>query len=377
VVTDTTTYEGLAQQQLESAAAWPRRAVSAVLQGFRTHAALYLIAFGTYTIGLIESLWLGVPLSFGLVSIVSGTTFVFLFLAIFLWLAGYFAKLWWTGYQGSPLEALKVKLFEDIVAPGRVSNGLHAFTANGVFFVGFLTIKKNIPIALPFAWDRTFMEWDKAVHFGMLPHDILAPLFQYPFVTFLVNVNYNLWFAVILAFFFLLGFRKEDSALRQRYLISYLLTWLVGTCILGTILSSAGPCFFGLVDQGPNPYAGLMAYLKSANDIYPIWAVPTQETLWQSHLQGFGEVEGVSAMPSMHVGTTILFICCAFALRKRWLIRFTIPFTLSILIGSVLLGWHYAIDGYLGVAVALLCWGIAGKLVTLGCGQHDADANAQ
>lgn len=360
---NTTTYEDLAGQHSRLAASWPRRTLAAVIAGFRSHAALYAIAFGTYALGLIESLWLGQPVSFGLVSIVSGTTFVFLFLFIFLWLLAHFARLWWTGHQGSPLEALKIKLFDDIVAPGRVSNTFHSFTANGVFFVGFLTIKKNIPVALPFAWDKTFMEWDRAVHFGVLPHELLAPLFQYPFVTFLVNVNYNLWFLVILGFFFWQGFRKEDSPLRQRYLISYLLTWLVGTCLLGTILSSAGPCFYAFVEAGPDPYAGLMSYLRAANEIYPIWAVPTQDTLWQSHLAGFGEVEGVSAMPSMHVATTILFITCAMSAGKRWLVRFTIPFSLSILLGSVLLGWHYAIDGYLGIAVAWGCWKLGGWIV--------------
>ena len=89
------------------------------------------------------------------------------------------------------------------------------------------------------------------------------------------------------------------------------MTWLVGTCIAGTLLSSAGPCFYGLVVNGADPYAGLMNYLNQANASYPIWAVPTQATLWQSHLAGHGDIEGVSAMPSMHVGTTVLFILCA------------------------------------------------------------------
>ena len=91
-------------------------------------------------------------------SIVTGSTFVFLFLIIGLWLIGDFVRLWWTGYQGSPALALRSRLLDDILAPWRVSNTLHAFTANGVFFVGFLTIKKNIPIAVPFAWDQPFME---------------------------------------------------------------------------------------------------------------------------------------------------------------------------------------------------------------------------
>ena len=358
---NTTTYDQLEQDLTLSLGGRIRQSAQEIVRGFRTHAALYTLAFGIYAIGLIQSLWLGVPLSFGLVSIVSGSTFVFLFLIIFLWLAGDFARLWWTGYQGSPATALKTRLLDDILAPGRVSNTLHAFTANGVFFVGFMTVKKNIPIAVPFGgWDRTFMELDRTLHFGLLPHEILAPLFQYPLVTFLVNVNYNLWFVVLMTFLFWQGFRKTDTVLRQRYLVAYLMTWGVGTCVLGTVLSSAGPCFYGLIESGANPYAGLMNYLAGANDIYPIWAVPTQATLWDSHLAGHGDIEGVSAMPSMHVGTTILFICCAVAAGKRWLVWFSSLFALSIFLGSILLGWHYAIDGYLGALVALACWKLSG-----------------
>jgi hypothetical protein len=356
-----TTHYGLERQTLTlNPGVWLRQCIEAVAQGFRTHATLYAIAFGTYLAGLAQSLSLGVPLSLGLVSIVGESTFAFLFLFIFLWLAGDFVRLWWTGYRGSPLHALSARLLGDILAPGRVANTLHAFIVNGVFFVGFLTIKKNIPIANPFSWDRTLSTFDQLLHFGMLPHQILAPLLEHPFATFLLNITYNMWFVVMIAFFMWQGFQKHDSALRQRYLIAYLLTWLLGTCVIGTILSSAGPCFFGFVDSGPDPYAGLMTYLARTNEIYPIWAVPTQALLWQSHLDGFGEVQGVSAMPSMHVATTILYICCAVASGKRWLIWCTSAFSLAIFLGSIMLGWHYAVDGYVGAIVALACWKGAG-----------------
>ncbi len=357
---NTTTIDGFAQRFAADAGQRLKRTSLAAAAGFKSHAALYFLALLTCAIGLFESRWLGVPVSFSLVSLVTGSTFVFLFLIIGLWLMGEFVRLWWTGYRGSPALALRAKLLDDILAPGRVSNTLHAFTANGLFFIGFLTIKKNIPSAVPFSWDKPFMEFDKALHFGVLPHDLLAPLFQYPFITFLVNVNYNLWFAVITAFFFWQGFRKNDTQLRQRYLLSYLLTWFIGTCLIGTILSSAGPCFYALVEPGADPYAGLLNYMREANAIYPIWAVPTQDLLWQTHLAGFGEVEGVSAMPSMHVGTAILFICCARQAGKRWLVWFSWIFAIAILLGSVLLAWHYAVDGYAGAAVALLCWKLAG-----------------
>ena len=356
----TATIDGFAQRLAQGAGTRLKAAGAAILEGFRRHAPLYVVALGTYGLGLAESLWLGVPLSLGLVGIVSGTTFLFLFLLIGLWLAGELARLWWTGYQGSPALALKAKLLDDILAPGRVANTLHAFIANGVFFVGFLTIKKNIPVALPFAWDPSFMAWDKALHFGMLPHELLAPLFHYPPVTFAINVIYNLWFVVLTVFFFWQGFRTKDTPLRRQYLLSYLLTWAVGTCLLGTLLSSAGPCFYGFVADGPNPYAALMAYLADANTQYPIWAVTTQDILWQSHVAGAGEIEGVSAMPSMHVATTILFILCARAAGIRWLTWFTYAFSLTIFLGSILLAWHYAIDGYAGALVALGCWKLSG-----------------
>lgn len=356
----TTTYDSLAQRLSAEAMARLRQTLQAILAGFRSHASLYAVALGTYAFALIESLWLGVPLSLGLVGIVSGTTFVFLFLIIGVWLAGDLARLWWTGYQGSPAQALKTRLLDDILAPGRVSNTIHAFIVNGVFFVGFLTIKKNIPIAIPFAWDAPLSTLDRTLHFGMLPHDILAPVLAYPPVTFLINVVYKLWFVVLTVFFFWQGFRKSDTDLRQRYLLSYLLTWLVGTCVMGTILSSAGPCFYGLIVSGPDPYAGLLSHLRDANAIYPVWAVPTQDMLWQSHLRGFGEVEGVSAMPSMHVGTTILFILCAIASGKRWLVWFSAAFSFLIFVGSIHLGWHYAVDGYAGAAIAWACWTVSG-----------------
>ncbi len=336
---------------------------AALARGLRAHALLYVLAFLTYAIAVAEGLWLGVPLNLGLVGLVTGTTLAFLFLMIFLWLAGDLAWLWYAGYKGSPFLALKSRLLGDILAPERVSNTVHAFLVNGIFFVGFLGIKKSIPAALPFSWDGTFMELDRALHFGFLPHEILAPLIDSPLMIFLVNVNYNLWFVVLLACFFWQGFAARDNPLRQKFLLAYLLSWFIGTCVLGTIFSSAGPCFYAFVETGISPYAGLMAKLASANEIYPVWAVPTQAALWQSHLAGHGEIEGVSAMPSMHVATTILFVLLGFASGKRWLGWFFVAFAASIFLGSIVLGWHYAVDGYAGAAIALACWKLAGWIV--------------
>lgn len=347
---------------LAGASAYWRDVVQATRNGFAAHRVLYGIALLSYGWGIVECYLLGLPLNFSLVSLVSGTTVLFLGVLIGAWLSVDLFRLWRSGYGGRPSLALLHSLQTNILAPSRVANALHAFLANGIFFVGFIAIKKSIPVLVPFRWDEPLMALDKALHGGVLPHDWLMPFLSSPAALLFVNVAYNLWFVVLLFCFFWFGYARQDSHLRQRYLIAYLSLWLLGTCVVGTLLSSAGPCFYGLVVPGADPYAALLATLKSANDVYPIWAVPTQATLWQSHLAGHGEIEGVSAMPSLHVATSVLFILLARAWGQRWFLWFTVPFAGLILIGSIVLGWHYAVDGYAGGVLAVICWWFAGKV---------------
>ena len=48
---------------------------------------------------------------------------------------------------------------------------------------------------------------------------------------------------------------------------------------------------------------------------------------------------------------------------KRWAGYLLSAFAFLIFVGSIHLGWHYAIDGYAGAAVALFGWWAAGRLV--------------
>ena len=63
----------------------------------------------------------------------------------------------------------------------------------------------------------------------------------------------------------------------------------------------------------------------------------------------------------MHVTIAVLIFLAALNMN-RWLAWVTGLFAFLILVGSVQLGWHYAIDGYLGIGVALLSWSLAGPI---------------
>jgi hypothetical protein len=94
-----------------------------------------------------------------------------------------------------------------------------------------------------------------------------------------------------------------------------------------------------------------MDYLHAANEVGVVWAVKVQDGLWQAHLAGTYDLgRGISAMPSIHVSAAVLFALLAWRVDRRLGIAFTI-YAAVIMIGSVHLAWHYAIDGYLSVAL--------------------------
>ena len=136
------------------------------MEALQRHAELYSLASSTYAASLLQSLVLGVPLEFGLSAILSTTTLLLVMLIILLRLAAELFWLWRSNHVGSTTpRSRSVKLFEDILTPGRVSNGFHAIIATGIFAVGFTIIKSNIPLHSLSHWDETLMEIDQAAAF--------------------------------------------------------------------------------------------------------------------------------------------------------------------------------------------------------------------
>jgi PAP2 superfamily len=334
----------------------------AIIDGFRRHGLLYAFAFLVMAAALTEAWWLDLPMDFQMVLIFSGPVLLILAVMVAVGLAMETVRLARNRHAGSLVAALGAKLRDDYLAPERVANALHAFLFMSAYMVGYTFIKKAIPSAHPFAWDDTFMQWDRLVHLGRHPFEWLAFL-NVPVVTFILNVNYNIWFFVMFALWFWQGFAREDSRLRLHFLLGFTLTWFLGTCILGTIFSSVGPCFYGRLIPGADPYVPLMQWLGTANETHPIWSLTVMNELWKTYETGVGLVNGISAMPSMHVGTSVLFAVLGFASGKRWLGLMLGLFASMILVGSVHLGWHYAIDGYAGALVAVFGWWLAGRLI--------------
>lgn len=343
-----------------------RRAVETVrllVEGLGTYRLHHAAACVALAAAVAASAYVGRPFELRMVVLFSFPVLLLCGVFGFFLLAGEFVRLIRSRHEGSAALALLAFVRDDLLSPGRIANILHTTLFMSVFMTGFVPLKTMLPDIHPFSWDATFLAWDRAVHFGADPWRILQPLLGWPAVTSAFNVAYNCWFFVLLGTWIWQGFAKASGPVNRRYLLAFLLTWFLGTCVFGILFASAGPCFYGRVVPGADPYAPLMAYLADAATAAPIWVLGTQNLLWDAYVNGEGVIAGISAMPSMHVGSCVLMSLLGFASGRRWLgIAFAL-FGLVIFLGSIHLAWHYAIDGYAGAAVALLGWWLAGRLL--------------
>jgi hypothetical protein len=240
--------------------------------------------------------------------------------------------------------------------------GLPVFVSLIIFIYAFSNVKGNIPVFQPFAWDRTLDHWDAVLHFGRRPWEWLQPVLGHWPITFVVNVLYNLWFVVMFSVWLHYAFMAQPGVQRTRFFLTFMLLWMMGGGLLAVIFSSAGPCFYGAGHLGllPDPYAPLMAYLREADKTVPIWALDVQEELWKLHVAKSAEAS-VSAMPSMHNGSTLLFALASGGWQP-WIRRLLWAYVAVIFMGSIHLGYHYAVDSYVAWELTLVIWWVAGHV---------------
>jgi hypothetical protein len=235
--------------------------------------------------------------------------------------------------------------------------GLRLVFVMGVFCLGataFTTFKLAIPHIVPFYADPFLAQADAWLHGGdpgAFAHAIVPGWAQYPLGYLYGPVWFVLWFG-LLAFVAL----HEDAGLRQRYFWSMSLT----ICLIGSVLaiafSSVGPVFYDeFID--PARFAGLMTSIKQS--AIGDYMAEASGYLYASYRTGDSAMgTGISAMPSMHLAIVTLNACMLTSLNRHVGVLAWIYVAL-IQLGSVYLGWHYALDGYFSIAaVSLIWWGV-------------------
>ncbi len=252
----------------------------------------------------------------------------------------------------------------------RICNALLLFLILPPFMSTFSSFKVMIPALNPFSWDTCFARLDLLLHGGRHPWQLLQPMLGRPVVTFVINFFYHLWFFIMFGVFFWQAISLRNPRLRMQYLLTFQLSWILLGTVAAIAFSSGGPCYYGRLVGGPDPYEPLMKYLWSAKQSCPLWALDLQETLWAGYLnEAVAPLQGITAMPSMHVSSAFLFALVGWRTSRTIGIPLMIE-AILVLLGCVHLGWHYAVDAYAAIAGTWLIWWAVGRFLPLGQPGH-------
>ena len=276
---------------------------------------------------------------------------------LLLWAAGLASKI---TFVDRP-EALISSVFEQVagVEPRRrLAEALPILVCLIVFMPAFSAMKSAIPLFNDYVWDAHFIELDRHIH-GTDAWRVIQPIVGYPLITSILSLFYHMWILLIYVGGVFFAFRKSNPALRHQYFLSYFLIWTVNGCILAILMASVGPCFLEPI-MGESAFAPLMDYLRVADQQYPVLVLEVQNTLVSWHrLEDHGLGRGITAMPSMHVSLAFLFFLSVRKISKfaSWASGI---FVILVLVGSVHLGYHYAVDGYLAIITTFIIWLLCG-----------------
>jgi membrane-associated phospholipid phosphatase len=238
--------------------------------------------------------------------------------------------------------------------PVRVGGALLVVSVVVPFQSSYQALKQAMGPVVGFPLDTVLARIDETLHGGPAWR-LLSGLFRFPEAIRWIDRLYMAWFPALLLIVVWLSWTSR-RALRARALIALILTWIVGGTAAAWALASAGPCYSQAV-----AYRELVARLDGLG--IPLWARSNQHAIWDALATHqwlfFG---GVSAMPSMHVALAV-WMAIVLWHRSRLLGVLMTIYALAVQLGSIVLAWHYAVDGYAGAAVAWACWHAATRLV--------------
>lgn len=230
-----------------------------------------------------------------------------------------------------------------------------------LFPSAFTYLKASILVISPETTDVALARLDRAVHGGVDPWKLLHPILGHPSATKVIDRVYASWIMSVVLAWLWQAFSLRDRRLRQRFFISFILCWILLGTIAAHLLPSVGPCYYERL-TGSADFVPLMEYLHQVSPSAPLFGLRGQAFLWETfEANRFTFGAGISAMPSMHVSFATLIAILGWKTDRR-LGMVLATYAFVILLGSVHLGWHYAIDGYVAIVGTALVWWLTGWL---------------
>lgn len=254
----------------------------------------------------------------------------------------------------STKQRLAFKIFTN---PGNITRyfaGFAFLTAYCLFIGMFTSVKTSLSSVYGFQHDIYQADLDRLLFFGVDAWQVLFKPIHNTWTQPVIEFNYNaLWHLQTYLILYLIATTYQSREFRKRYLISFMLVWIVVGNIFAGIFISAGPAFYGFVTGDDLRFAHQLQMLSTYEASS---AINFQDYLWTSYVSnsaGFGT--GISAFPSVHVSVCVLNTFFAFEFSRR-LGFIALTYAAVISVSSVYLAWHYFVDGLFGAMLVAIIY---------------------
>ena len=234
-----------------------------------------------------------------------------------------------------------------------------------VLSVHFL-LKSFTWLVNPRTWDAFLWDLDRVVHLGLSPSLFLTGAFTSgAFLRFLDIVYSNLYFILIVVSVPLL-LVVGDLNRRMAFLAAYSFVWITGS-LLYLAFPAWGPVFvFSDVFEEVLRYMPATVSVQEVlfREIHSLVNAPLAPRILR-----FG---CVAAFPSLHLAVVTLFAVASRSVSRAWFVA-NIVVVVLMLIGSVVTGYHYLVDGWAGIALGLGAFAAGRRLFPDVSGEGRAD----
>lgn len=213
-----------------------------------------------------------------------------------------------------------------------------------ITLIFFCNLKQIIPLVHPKLFDSLFWDLDIFLHFGLSPTLIALKIPKDSWVWPFMDKLYLTFFLknMLVPWIFIL--QRKSKRLRDAVISAVCLLWIIGGLVY-FLLPAMGPCYFK-----PELFKDINMPLNHK----------LQKFLLEEYVHFIRNplnyqaktFYGIAAMPALHVAVPLLFTLFCLRLNK-FLFLILLFYTILIWLSSIMLGWHYAIDGYAGVLLAV------------------------
>jgi hypothetical protein len=234
------------------------------------------------------------------------------------------------------------------------------FGALAFFDYGWM--KLVVPVYHPVLFDEQLWQVDRLLFLGLSPAEFMVNLFSGPAVLAAVDWSYSNIFLVSLFVGFGYFASEPSRRIRMAFANGNTVLWLTSAWLYLAI-PSLGPAF-----RFPDIWFAHSEALRVTQGLQTVLMRNYQNVIAAASGRPAGRIVimyGVAAFPSMHVAfQAYMFLW----MRRLWTsgeVLFGV-FALVIFLGSMITGWHYLIDGIVGLVMAVAVYRLVWRRARMG-----------